>query len=190
MRKLRLGASFLLPSSLAIAQAAAEVPIEPTVGAGALVTFGLVVLVMIVGFLVVMSKKAKKDKESEAAGGSLCKARADQVRAFSFPGCVHLTGGQLPSDSRMQGRMYRVWGLTLSTGRRLPMRAILSSVFLFLMSFGAFAVEEANKDAEIAHTGSGAVIVFGVFVLIFCGWVVWAIKRASKKQAEEDAAKK
>ena len=70
------------------------------------------------------------------------------------------------------------------------MRAILSSVFLFLMSFGAFAVEEANKDAEIAHTGSGAVIVFGVFVLIFCGWVVWAIKRASKKQAEEDAAKK
>ncbi len=69
MRKLILGVSFLLPSSLAIAQAAAEVPIEPTVGAGALVAFGLVVLVMIVGFLVVMSKKTKKDKESEAAGG-------------------------------------------------------------------------------------------------------------------------
>jgi arginine exporter protein ArgO len=70
------------------------------------------------------------------------------------------------------------------------MRAMLSSVFLFLMSFGAFAVEEANKDAEIAHTGTGAVIAFGVVVLIFCGWVVWAIKKASKKQAEEDAAKK
>jgi hypothetical protein len=69
MRKLILGVFFLLPSSLAIAQAAAEVPIEPTVGAGALVAFGLVVLVMIVGFLVVMSKKTKKDKESEAAGG-------------------------------------------------------------------------------------------------------------------------
>ena len=44
-------------------------PIEPTAGAGALVAFGLVVLVMIVGFLVVMSKKTKKVKESEAAGG-------------------------------------------------------------------------------------------------------------------------
>lgn len=59
MRKLILGASFLLPGSLAIAQAAAEVPIEPTGGAGALVAFGLVV----------MSKKPKKDKESGAAGG-------------------------------------------------------------------------------------------------------------------------
>lgn len=70
------------------------------------------------------------------------------------------------------------------------MRAILSSIFLFLMPFVAFAVEEANKDADIPHAGSGAVIVFAIFVIAFCGWIVWAIKKASKKQAEEDAAKK
>ncbi len=70
------------------------------------------------------------------------------------------------------------------------MRAILSTICLFLMSFGAFAAEEANKDADIAHTGSGAVIVFALFVLAFCGWVVWAIKKASKDKADNDAAKK
>lgn len=70
------------------------------------------------------------------------------------------------------------------------MRSILLSVFLFLVSFGALAVEEANKDAEIPHTGPAAVIVFGLVVVAFCVWMVLAIRKNFKKQAEEDAAKK
>jgi len=70
------------------------------------------------------------------------------------------------------------------------MRSLISSLSLFLMSFGALAVEEANKDAEIAHTGPGAVIVFGLVVLAFCVWMALAIRKNSKKQASEEAAKK
>ena len=50
-------------------QGASEVPIEPTAGGGAVVVFGLIVVAMIVGFLIFMAKKVKKDKESAATGG-------------------------------------------------------------------------------------------------------------------------
>lgn len=59
----------LLPS-LAFAQAAStEVPIEPTAGAGAVIAFGVLVLVGIVVFFVVMSK-ANARKEGKEASGS------------------------------------------------------------------------------------------------------------------------
>ncbi len=70
MRNLTTAFSVLLPSSVAVAQqGASEVPIEPTAGGGAVVVFGLIVVAMIVGFLIFMAKKVKKDKESAATGG-------------------------------------------------------------------------------------------------------------------------
>lgn len=65
MHKLISALSLLTPA-LAWAQAAStEVPIEPTVGGGAVIAFWVIVVVGIVVFVIVMSKaNAKKDQQA------------------------------------------------------------------------------------------------------------------------------
>lgn len=67
MFKLMSALPLLLTPALAWAQAASkEIPIEPTVGGGAVIAFGVVVVVGIVIFVIVMSKaNAKKDEDSK-----------------------------------------------------------------------------------------------------------------------------
>jgi len=67
MHKLISALPFMLASGLACSQAAStEVPIEPTAGTGAVIAFGVIVLVVIVGFLVFMAKQnSGKDKDDD-----------------------------------------------------------------------------------------------------------------------------
>lgn len=67
MFKLMSALPLLLTPALAWAQAASkEIPIEPTVGSGAVIAFGVVVVVGIVVFVVYMSRaNTKKDEGSK-----------------------------------------------------------------------------------------------------------------------------
>ena len=68
MSKLISALSLLFAPVLAWSQAAkTEVPIEPTVGGGAVIAFGVVVVVGIVIFVIYMSKaNANKDEDNPA----------------------------------------------------------------------------------------------------------------------------
>ncbi len=67
MSKMISALPLLFMSALAWSQAGkTEVPIEPTVGGGAVIAFGVVVVVGIVVFVIYMSKvNAKKDEDSK-----------------------------------------------------------------------------------------------------------------------------
>ena len=61
--------SLLFAPALAWSQAAStEIPIEPTAGTGAVIAFGVVVLVGIVGFLIFMARaNSRKNKDGTAS---------------------------------------------------------------------------------------------------------------------------